>query len=128
MGLTVVDILEWNIAKNKLDKFKELEMRLRLEVCGELFIGKKPGKFTIKKNIEGLEVKAVATVNVSVDPKGLEAVWDNLTPLEKSCISHKPKLVPKQLKQLLIDDPKSKLFELITSKPGAPTLTIIEEE
>ena len=67
-------IKEWQEASANLSYYKELEMRLRLEITDPLLKGKKEGTHTF--HFDNAEVKAVKKYNYSIDEEVYEEVKD----------------------------------------------------
>lgn len=114
-------IVEWADAKSKLDAYKALEMKLRVEIVNEI---QKASKGAAKKRIENFEVKAVKGVTISIEDKErLVEDWGGMPPEIQACFKAEYKYAATPYKALS-DEGKAIVDEYIIEKPSAPTLTI----
>ncbi len=112
-------IEEWGEAKTALANSKAAEMELRLKICKHILDGKKKGA---KKGVIGKYVlTATAKLGTKVDKDALKSIWPNLSKEERAAIRFKPDVDAKEYKKL---DKKSILHQVITSKPGTPSLEL----
>ena len=106
-------------AKSKLDKYKKLEAKLRVELLNELF--PTAGTGTFKTEIEGLEITGSFKNNVRIDQADFKTFLPFLTDEELSCIKYTPSLITAKYSQLhnqnVIDD-------MLVTTPAMPTITI----
>ena len=115
---------EWIALQKALKEIKEKEMRLRKEICYEIFKSDSP---PISKRVQtgNFIVDAKMDVNFSIDESILSQIFDELTDQDRASIKFKPGLKLKEYKAL----PKeSLLHEAIIEKPSAPTLKVKERE
>lgn len=117
----VVKLREWAKAASELAEAKKLEMELRLELCGYILQGKIEGSKSA--NIGANKVTATARLNSSIDRDALKVIWPDLSKEEKEAVRFKPEVVAANHRKLPAD---SILNQVITKKPGAPSLAIKE--
>jgi len=115
------EIAEWLTARNKLKYYKQKESTLRKKICSEILAGKAEGGVT-KHKPEG-KITATAKINRTLDTAVLDALWEDLAPLDKEAVFYKPTIVMKQYKILGED---SLLHKAVIAKPGMPSLSIKE--
>lgn len=118
-------IHRWHTAKTRLDEAKAEEAALRKEVI-ELF---DPEKTEGTENIElanNWKLKAVKKLNYSLDRTATPAALEQL-PAETAdrLVAWSPKLSTSEYKKLS-DEHKEIINEVLTIKPGAPTITLVE--
>lgn len=137
-GLTTEEILAWKDAKENLDKYKKLEMKLRkalvTKIIGIDIIDKFDDLVQIKdtSEIEGsnlpnvtAKIKANQGTNTSIDLDEFNLLDpDELSPEEKAVVVDKPTLDKKALTALRESNSKSKVLSCVEDKPSAPTLAI----
>jgi len=121
--MNIVDLLTWQETLEQLRDLKKKELSMRLALCQELFKGQDLGseKKDIIAVVGGFRVKATYTINTSIDEDELTEIWDDLSAEEHACINFKPVLVKSELDKLPED---SQLWDVLTSKPATPTLSI----
>ena len=116
---------------NKLDEFRQLairlklikkeEMNLRVEICDVLLKGKQKGTHTF--SIDGMNVKAVRQINMSLDAKMVDHHYEQFSDEEKAAVSFKPSLSVSKYND--IEGDSHTLDNCLTIKPATPTLTVI---
>lgn len=111
---------EWLEVQAELRTLKARELKLRDRICAKILEDKLEGAVTIKK--PGYKVTATARVNRTIDRETLEALWEDLTPMEQESIDYKPNLVLANYKK--IEQTGGKLLEAVTVKPGQASLKI----
>jgi len=112
---------EWLSMATRLKTLKNAEMKLRKELCAEIFEGKvNETKKTFK--FEGYEITANNAVTYKLDAEGIEAVWEELPPDEKQVIQWKPALILAAYKKLPSYD--CMVHDYVTISPAAPTLKV----
>ena len=117
---------QWHEAKAKLDHFKKLETKLRLEICTEMFEGR-TGKFTCSEEIEvgdnSFAVVAKSVTNLSVDEAMLHQLYQDgfLSDDDNLCFERKLKIIDSKLRGITS---KSNVWKAITEKPGKPKLEV----
>lgn len=112
-------VKEWLNAKKKLDHYKDNEMSLRKTICSFILGTKTKGSKT--DMVGEFKMTATAKLNTVIDKDALKAIWPDLSKQEKACIRFKPELVAANYKKIPAN---SKLHQVITDKPGAPTLVL----
>lgn len=117
---------QWLQAKDELNQAKIAEMNLRVEICKSHLQDKTEGAKT--DTMGKFKVTATAKLTRSIDPEVLEAIWEDLSDVEKECIVYKPNLKLANYKR--IEQIDNKLMDAITVKPAAPALKIevLEDE
>ncbi len=113
---------DWLQKSLELKDLKAAEMKLRKELCTEIF-GGKVGKMRKKFMSDEFEVTAENSVAKKVDKEALTEMWDELSELEKAAIKWDPSLVAAGYK---IVGENSILHECVTTKPTTPTLKVRE--
>lgn len=114
-------IEEWLTLSNELKAIKEKEIKLRREICLELFEGK-VGEFKHNADFGMFEVQAESKLNRKVDVVTINAMFEVLTDQEKSCLRFKPEINLTQYRKLPDD---SQLHEAITETPSpTPVLKV----
>jgi hypothetical protein len=125
MALTLAEKIEtWSDLESALKKMKADEMKLRKEICEEVFKGRQ-GQFTEKVDIGHSILTASSKTTLSLDEEILENIWGDLDELEQSCIKFKPNLLKTPLAKI---SEKSELWDCIVEKPSAPTLSIKDKK
>ncbi|MCP3685780.1 MAG: hypothetical protein GY861_24290 [bacterium] len=114
------EIEEWLEAEAKLKEAKAEEIRLRNKICS--FILQDTLKGSVKMKLFAWNLTATAKVNKTLDAELLQAITPDLTQEERDAIKWSPKIVAKAFK-LLGED--TKLNEVITEKPGTPSLKAV---
>lgn len=117
-------IEQWIEAQEKMRYWKELELRLRKEICGEIFEGHtivNDQEKTVKLVLDGYPVKAVYKVNTKIDKVAFAEVWPLLDELEKECFHFNPVLEKGKLEFIAAD---SMVYDIISTEPATPTLTL----
>lgn len=124
---------EWEAAAKALANAKEREMELRLQVEQTWFQGHKDEGTENIALQNGFKLKAVFKLNRSMAPKEqVEQILDQIEALDAEgafladrIVRWKPELDKKEYDNL---DPKYKVLidKVITTKPGAPAIEIIE--
>lgn len=112
--------MEWYSLLMKLQDIKEQEMKLRKELCENLFNGK-VGRFVVTDKFPEFKAKATSKVTTSLDEDVLKEMYEELSELEQAAIKFKPTLVAKQYNKLPLT---SLLHEAVIQKPATPTLKI----
>lgn len=114
---------EWSDAKRKLDFYKELEMKLRKKIVGDI-TGNPTVRTTSKINIGEVEITAVYEVTPKIeDKKVLMRDYDSLSSAVKTCFPLKPDFSKTGYKKLDVAD-KRIADKYIVESPSAPTLEI----
>ena len=108
-------------AKSKLDYYKALEAKLRIDLLDELFPA--VGVGTHKDTIGDFEIKGVFKNNIKIDAKELSIIKDLLSDEELDCIRYKAELKAKEY-NALSEDERSVLDEAVVITPAMPTLTV----
>jgi len=121
--MNIVDLLTWQETLEQLRDLKKKELSMRMALCQEMFKGQDLGseKKDIIAVVGGYRVKATYTINASIDEDALTEIWDDLSAEEHACVNFKPVLVKSELDKLPED---SQLWDVLTSKPATPTLSI----
>lgn len=112
--------MEWYSLLVKLQNVKEQEMKLREELCENLFNGK-VGRFVVTDKFPDFNIKATSKVTTALDEDILKDMYEDLSELEQAAIKFKPSLVAKQYNKLPAE---SLLHEAVIQKPATPTLKI----
>lgn len=123
----MIDIATWKELSTQLKIIKQQEGDMRRAICAELepMPDLEKGRHTHKEHIDGFLVKAVYTLNYSIDKAALAAVWNELSELERASIRLVPELKLKEYKAL----PKgSLLHEAVVTKNAMPTLEATEKQ
>jgi len=108
----------------RLKTLKAKEMRVRKELCNEIFEGQ-TGALKKKFEEDGYKIQAESGVGYKIDEASLKAMWEEITETEAEVIDWKPALKLAAYKKL----PTHMLIhECVTSKPSAPTLKVIKIE
>lgn len=127
-------LLRWQNAKNALELAKETELELRNEIVAGVFDPtKEEGTETFELG-NGYKIKAVKKLNYTLNNED-DAVDRALTKIEKlgaegkfiadRLVKWKPDLSISEYRQLG-DKYKKHIDEVLTVKPGTPSLTLIE--
>jgi hypothetical protein len=112
---------EWLTVSNQLKQLKDKEIKLRREICLELFEGKQ-GAFKHNQTFGILDVSAESKINRKIDLVTVNALYENLTNSEKACLRVKYELNMTQYKSLPED---SQLHEAVTETPSpTPVLKV----
>lgn len=108
----------WTEIEAKMKQLKSQEMKMRKEICDELFQGR-VGTFTVNEELKklGIKLTAASKTTLSLDKEELENMV--LTPAQEACIKYTPSLLKTGLDNLEEDD---ELFSIITEKAAAPSL------
>ncbi len=122
--LTKLDmkIALWKIEAKKLKDSKAMEMKLRKEICTEIFENKQ-SKF--KTEYKDLKLESNTTLKLD------ETMWEIYKQtIDRDCVElmavqYKPALVAAVMKEI---DEDSKFWDLITEQPAAPTIKINEKK
>jgi hypothetical protein len=112
--------MEWYQLSLELKQLKEKEMKLRKELCEDMFDGK-VGRFVVTKDTPDYKVKATSKVTTQLDEDVLKDMYDDLSEIERAAVKFKPSLVAKQYNKLSVE---SMLHEAVIQKPATPTLKI----
>lgn len=116
------DIAEWKQLQTTLKITKANEATARREICDEVGAGidlSEKGRETVRTHVQGFDLKAVFTLNYSLDLDMLAQVWPQLNEADKAAVKMKPTLHEPTYKKL---PDESLLHTAITTKPAAPTL------
>lgn len=125
MELTLQEKIEaWAQLDSALKKIKSDELKIRKEICTEVFKGRQ-GAFTEKVDIGHSVITASSKTTLSIDEELLENIWDELDDDERACIKYKPSILKTNLK--VISD-ESEIYDCITEKPATPSLTIKQKK
>ena len=111
---------EWLELSDRLKALKAKEMKMRKELCAEIF----EGKFGAMKETftsDNMKVVAENTVTYKLDIAGVSSVWEDLSTMQKTAVRWKPELILAQYKALV--EPGI-LQECVTIQPAAPTLKV----
>lgn len=138
--ISINQIQQWLFIKSQLDTSKEGEMKLRKEICTEVF-KVRTGKFTEKLEQDGFKIKATSNVNVKFDSES-PTVIDLLEqlnsidakqallnaigffdPTNAECLCVKIKIELSKTALKLISD-ESSIYDMIIEEPATPTLEI----
>lgn len=111
---------DWYKLSLQVKELKAKEIKIRRELCAELF-GGRVGEFTVKRDNPIYVLSAKSDVNRNIDETALLIMMDDLTDQERRCIKFSPKLVLGEYRKL---DDDSKLHEVISESPAMPTLKI----
>lgn len=114
-------ILRWLAAKAVEKEAIERRRELDKEVA-RLVPGKVEG--TSSASIDGYKVSVDYRVTRKVDSDKLSFIWNNLSEKEQKLFRWKAEL---QMKEFREAAPAEWLNQIVTSKPGAATVTIEEE-
>ncbi len=112
---------EWSDVAFKLKQAKELEMKLRKEICAHIFEGKE-GKFKKDFEIGEYELQANSNTTLKIDEGIFGATYPDMAEEEKNCIKYKPSLIAGKFNKL---ESEGLLHMCIEEVPAAPTLKII---
>lgn len=110
---------QWIEAKAELDKWKKVESDLRIKICDHFLEGASVGTHNFTAG--SFKIKAVKSINTSIDESELSFIWDDLTEEEQDCVKYKPSLVAKNYKEC---EDHSTLDQAIVTKPAMPSLSI----
>ena len=119
-------IEKWGVAVATLKHWKDMEAKLRREICEEIFDGE-TGKFNKLVNIEGedvaVKVKAFSVTNLSVDEAKLTALYEagELSKDDSACFETKLAIKEGLLRKRPIDSP---VWRAVMEKPGMPKLEV----
>lgn len=122
---------EWKKAKDKAAEYAAKELELRNALVAKYFPNGTEGTNTMTLDY-GKALKADIKVNRSVDRAQLNALLEierpkgeesNILPLLDEVISYDPKVSVSAWKELAPED-KLLLADIITEKPGTPSLSI----
>lgn len=113
--------VDWLELSNKLKKTKADELKMRKELCADIF-GMTPAPAKKKFVTEsGYEVKAESNVNHKLDKDVVNQLFKDFTDADKNALKFIPDLVMKFYKTLPED---SILHEAVTVNPSTPTLKV----
>lgn len=118
--------IDWLAASKKLKEAKAEEIKLRKEICTELF-GTKEGEFTEKQEDKVFSIKGTSKITTSLDQEKLiELAKDELLDQDDvDCFTQVYKMSEAKVKKR----PKeSNLWKAIEQKPATPTLEITRLE
>jgi hypothetical protein len=125
-------LTRWYKLKEQLADLGEQERTLRASIFSEAF-PKAPEKGTSRYGIgHGKDLKATTKVNYTVDREALGRLGNAIpSEVRDRVFRHKPEVVEAQLAAVLADkttpeDVRRALAECVTSKPGTPTLEIVD--
>jgi hypothetical protein len=108
--------------KNQLNKLKNDEMNLRVELAEALTNNLPSGKH--KFEFETFDVRIGKNEILSLDKKLLSDMYDDLPEEAQACIKFEPKLIEGSYNKL--DElERYELDDCITRKPAAPTIDFI---
>ena len=130
MALNNTKIRAWVVAAKELKKLKAAEAKLRIEICTELFKGRK-GVFTEKEDFGPFHLKAKSQTSLKVDyglydKQGfMDEVWQYMTDEEKAVFDFKPSISKTALKKV---DEDSDVYSFITESPSMPSLEVTQDE
>lgn len=112
----------WVWVEDQMKKFKSSEMKLRKEICNEIFDGEE-GKFTKKQKFpdSGFELSATSKVNVKFDNDILNDIVDDLDDDEEECLKRSIAPVISGLNKLY---DSSILWRAVEEKPATPELKV----
>lgn len=113
--------LVWRQMSIKLKALKAEEMKMRKELCIEIFDGQL-GEATKKFEIdEGYTVHAKSGVSHKLDERLVNQMFNEFSEEDKNALKFKPSLKLREYKKLGDD---SLLHEAVEVKPSAPTLKV----
>ncbi|RLA18842.1 MAG: hypothetical protein DRQ56_06655 [Gammaproteobacteria bacterium] len=115
----------WFEMSQLLKATKTREAELRRELCEE-YIGDSQmsnGRVTVKGHEGHLDYKAVQALSYGLDKDLLDALWGDLTDIDKGCVTFKPALGLAAYKRLSED---SLIHEAVTTRLAMPTLSVEE--
>jgi len=122
MAITKAQLVEWESAKDNLDHYKELEMKLRKRIVSSLT--GTDAKAIAKTTIGNIDVVATSKVTTSIEDKDeLLDDRDGMSPEVQGCFPMKVSFSAAEYKKLDESDKREVDYYLI-EKPAAPTLTI----
>lgn len=111
---------DWLAMSNRLKDLKAKEMKVRKELCIDIF--KDSPSLNKKKFRDGdYLVEAVIGTSYKVDSQALQAMYDELTEAEEEVLTWTPSLKMAAYNKLPAD---CLIHECVTSKPAAPTLKV----
>lgn len=118
---------EWEVAKELLDRVKELELDLRLKCFAGAFPNPKEGTNTWKLP-DGRELKGQHKVNRNIDEAALPAVLQQLRDLgvanSDALVRYKPELAKREWNDLS-DDNKLIFSAAVIATPGTPQFDVV---
>lgn len=117
-----VKIQRWKIEQKILKESKALEMKLRKEICTEIFENKQ-GKF--KTEYKDLKLESKVTIKLDEERWEIYKNSPDLDPNVLNAVKDKPTLVMSAMKNI---DEDSKFWNLISEHPAAPAITIIKNK
>ena len=127
-------IQDWLKAKEELEQSKEREMQLRKAVLKENFDFEEDDREGTQ-NVElglGYKLKAVFTLRRTLDKEGIQVILDKMesdspegTLLAERLVNWKPELVKREYDALPTKF-KKMVDRVVSSKPGTPSLSLIE--
>lgn len=113
------------VVKNILDHFKELEMKMRLELVerikGEGY-SEKDNVYLLVDDESMISFKAVLKTTISLDKKSVDSVIHLMTEEEIDCLSQEWKLSESKYKKLETGKRDYLIYTVVTEKPATPTL------
>lgn len=113
---------EWRDLYNLLKSMKSQEMKMRKELCVDIFKGSTAGN-KAKFEIGSILVKAENKINFKLDTESVKAMYDELEEADKDAMKWSPSLKLREYKKL---GEGSLLHECVTIKPAAPVLKVID--
>lgn len=127
-GDAYMDMLaEWEVAKEILDRAKELELDMRLKLFAGAFPNPKEGTNTHKLP-DGRELKGQHKVNRSIDEAALPAVLEQLRALgvanTDALVRYKPELAKREWNDLS-DENKLVFSAAVIATPGTPQFDVV---
>ena len=125
--MSVLKLLEWQKAKDRLDEYKAKEKELRLAILDDLFPS--AGEGSLSASVGRYIVKGSFKNSTTVSKEDWEERSGVFTEEQLACVNFKPSFLSSKFK-LLDDEERFMVEECLTIKPALPTLTIklIEDE
>lgn len=112
---------EYIESKARLDKYKKLESKLRIQLLEELFPSGEVGTHTAA--VDGLSIKGVFKMSYKLDQAEYLNNAEHFTDEEMECIKVTPSLVLAKYKGLE-EDERSVLDDCVTVSHAMPTIKI----
>lgn len=116
---------EWLRLSKAFKVLKAKELKLRKELCQDLFRGKVPPnklKFITENNFS---VEAEAGMGTKLDTVMVNQIYKELSDTEKNALKYTPELIMKYYNKL---PDNCLLKEAVTTKPSTPTLKVVKIE
>lgn len=115
-------IEKYRSVKLALEMIKKEELELRLEILEDLFPSASAGTFN--EHLGEYKVKGTFRNNINIDADAYFDYEDQMTDAERCCVKLKPSIVLANFKNLEAHQATGLLEDIVTIKPGLPSLSI----